>query len=207
MSLESFPSDNLESGYRPKEITEKEPKPLSPNVEKNKIKLGQQLKNNKENKAEKFPTWKEVSPDEFIISAKNAIRALEYTDHKIDDFNKELLTNVAWYEKLKNSYEIVSASVGELFGDEEIHTYDDLRTIALKNGLEFVPAKLVPSILLNYPKDGENIDIAMQAIHGPDNTSRIFTFQNYSGLELGSRTISKDQFIGYSTQFFFVRKL
>src|ERR1035437_2963849 len=99
-----------------------------------------------------FPTWKEITPNREITSAKIAIAKLKADGHRVDDNTKYMLDQVDWNENLRDSYEIVSVSVGGLFGDTKAHTYAEIEAEAQENGLDLVPASLVLSIRLNYEK-------------------------------------------------------
>jgi hypothetical protein len=160
----------------------------------------------------KFPDGKvflkEIIPDKEIESSETAIKKLEKEGHKINDYAKDMLTKVDWKEKLKNSYEIVSFSVGELFGDTKIHTYADIKAKAKENNLELVPAKLAPTIRLNYEKSGQWTNIAMEAIRDRDGNPSLFRCgRDVSGSWLYNcgRDVDVDEWHDFY-RFFFVRK-
>jgi len=146
----------------------------------------------------------EIIPDKEITSAETAIEKLENEGYKISDQAKDMLAKVNWKEKLKDSYEIISIPVGELFGgaDEiKIYHYAEIKAKAIEQGLELVPAKLAPSIRLNYEKNGGWTSIAMEAIRDSDNYPRQFDcYRDWlSGYYGGTGWAS-------SYRFFFVRK-
>jgi len=105
---------------------------------------------------------KEIIPDPEITSAGTAITKLEKEGHQISDYSKDMLTKVNWSEKLKSSYEIVSFSVSDLFGDKNDHTFGDIKIKAQELGLDLIPPSLAPSIRLNYPKNGEWTAMALK---------------------------------------------
>jgi len=113
----------------------------------------------------KFPDGKvflkEITPDSEINSADTAIAKLEKEGHRFD-YVKDLLANVNWQEKLKSSYEVVSFSVSDLFGDKKVHTFGDIKNKAQELGLDLIPQALAPSIRLNYPKDGNYTVMALK---------------------------------------------
>jgi len=150
----------------------------------------------------------EIIPDKEINSAKTAIKKLKAKGHIVQDYAKDMLTKVDWKEKLKDSYEIISISVGELFGDTKVHTYADIKSKAIENGLELVPAKLAPSIRLNYEKNGEWTPIAMEAIRERDGYLALFDCTDSdSGSSLLGNYDASDDDVWYSNmRFFFVRE-
>ncbi|MDP3999154.1 MAG: hypothetical protein Q8P76_00995 [bacterium] len=145
-----------------------------------KIKLGifQKLPENIEHVYTEFPDkkvfMKEIVSDEEIISAKTAIQKLEVQGHKIGDYARDMLSKVNWKESLKDSYNIISISVGELFGDANYHNYADIKAKARESGLDIIPASLAPSIRLNYDKNGEWTVLAMEAMRDRDGSLRRF---------------------------------
>jgi len=127
----------------------------------------------------KFPDQKvflkEIVPDKEITSAKIAIKKLEAEGHQVGDYAKDMLSKVDWKEKLKNSYEIVSFSVGELFGDTQMHTYAEIKAKAQESGLlDLVPANLAPEIRSNYEKSGQWTNLAMDAMRVRDGNPLLF---------------------------------
>lgn len=117
---------------------------------------------------------KEITSDPEITSAETAIIKLEAEGHKIYDYAKDMLTKVNWQEKLKSSYEIVSFSVGDLFGDKNVHTYADIKIKANELGLNLVPQALAPEIRMNYEKNGTYTIMAMEAIRDRDGDLTLF---------------------------------
>jgi len=149
----------------------------------------------------------EIIPDKEITSAKTAIKKLEKEGHKVSDYVKGMLSKVNWKEKLKDSYEVVSVIVRELFGDEKSHTYADIKARAIENGLELVPAKLVPSIRLKYSKSGDWASIAMEAIRDRDGYLELFYCDGSDSDSWLSSYYGDDDFRwGDNYRFFFVRK-
>ncbi len=159
----------------------------------------------------KFPEQKvflkEIIPDKEITSDKIAIKKLEEEGYKISDYSKDMLTKVDWKEKLNNSYEIVSISVGELFGDTEVHTYADIKEKAKENNFELVPAKLAPTIRLNYEKSGNWTNIAMEAIRDRFGYLKLFSCdRNDSASWLYSSRGNDGHMWNDNYRFFFARK-
>ena len=158
---------------------------------------------------EKFGKVLEIIPDKDIISAETAIEKLKKEGYLISYEVKSMLTRVNWKEKLKDSYEIISISVGELFGDKKLYTYAEIKAKAIENGLELVPAKLAPSIRLNYEKSGSETQIATKNISSSGYNYRyIFSCTiNRSGSWL-ENSAAGDDGRGWSgdKRFFFVRK-
>ena len=154
----------------------------------------------------KFEWIKEITPDSEITSAETAIAKLEAEGHKIYDYAKDMLTKVNWSEKLKSSYEIVSFSVGDLFGDKNVHTYADIKAKAQELGLDLVPQALAPSIRLNYEKNGEWTRLAMEAIRDRDGDLRLFNCdRDGSGSWLSLNNGRDDGKWHDLSRFFFVR--
>lgn len=122
---------------------------------------------------------KEITPDPEITSAETAVTKLEAEGYSVGDYAKDMLTKVNWQEKLKSSYEVVSFSVGALFGDEKVHTYADIKSKAQEQGLDLVPQSLAPSIRLNYEKNGKWTPIAMEAIRFRDGSPSLFGCNRY----------------------------
>jgi len=151
---------------------------------------------------------KEIIPDPEINSAETAIAKLEAEGHKISDYPKDMLTKVNWQEKPKSSYEVVSFSVADLFGDKNSHTFGDIKAKAQELGLDLIPQALSPSIRLNYPKDGEWTTMALkESIRGRDGNLRIF-YCSRSGSEswLDNRNGHDGLRWNHNDRFFFVRK-
>jgi len=149
----------------------------------------------------------EIIPDKEITSAETAIEKLEAQGHQVRDYAKDMLTKVDWKEKLKDSYEIISISVGELFGDNNVHTYADIKAKAKENGLEVVPAKLAPSIRLNYEKSGSWTNIAMEAIRDRDGNLELFDCDGGDSVSWLDRSNGNDDRKWHDyLRFFFVRK-
>jgi len=149
----------------------------------------------------------EVKKDKEIISAETAIQKLKAEGHDISGYAKDMLSKVDWKEKLKDSYEIISLSVGDLFGDTTWHTYADIKTKAEENGLDLVPANLAPEIRLSYPKSGEWTRLAMKAIDDRDGPPSLFRCgrdgsRSWLGHDLGRDGSGWND----SSRFFFVRK-
>ena len=160
---------------------------------------------------EKFPDQKaflkEITPDPEINSADTAIAKLEAEGHTMGDYGKDMLAKVNWAEQLKSSYEVVSFTVGELFDDRDVHTYADIKSKAQELGLDLVPQALAPSIRLNYPKDGEWTNIAMNAIRDRDGYLRIFHCNGRGSKSwLGLSSGRDDGRWHDGSRFFFVRK-
>lgn len=159
----------------------------------------------------KFPDQKvflkEIIPDKEINSAKTAIQKLEAEGYQIGDYAKDMLTKVNWKEKLKNSYEIVSFSVGELFGDTKIHTYAEIKARALEEGLELIPAGLAPEVRLNYEKNGEWTRLAMEAIRDLDDYPGLFDCYGIGSESWLHNSDGRDgnEWVGFY-RFFFARK-
>ena len=149
----------------------------------------------------------EVIPNKEITSAETAIKKLEKEGHKISDYAKDMLTKVNWKEKLKDSYEIVSISVGDLFKDKESHTYKDIKEKAKEFNLDLVPASLAPEIRSSYPKSGDYSVLAMEAIRDRGGSLSLFDcHEGDSESWLSSSNGDDDnEWIDY-TRFFFVRK-
>jgi len=150
----------------------------------------------------------EIKTDLEITSAKIAIAKLEAGKHGVSDYIKGILTKINWQEKLDPLYEIVSISVRELFGDEEGHTYTDIKIKAKKFGLDLVPQSLAPQIRLNYEKDGERTNIAMKAIRGRDGHSELLCCGKDifdSWLDINTDGRGDDEW-SINNRFFFVRK-
>ena len=155
----------------------------------------------------KFEFSMEITPDPDITSVETTIARLEAQGHKVGDYAKDMLTKVNWQEKLNSEYEIVSLSVGELFGDTNAHTYADIKAKAKENGLDLIPAALAPTIRLNYEKTGGYTAIAMNAIRGRDGNLRLFNcHQDGSGSWLNSNFGHDDYGWFGNDRFFFVRK-
>jgi hypothetical protein len=160
----------------------------------------------------KFPEekvfLKEIIPDPEINSAETAIAKLEKEGHTIPDYPKDMLTKVNWQEKLKSSYEVVSFSVADLFGDKNSHTFGDIKAKAQELGLDLIPQALAPSIRLNYPKDGEWTSMALkESIRDRDGDLRIFHCDRHGSVSwLFSSDGHDDREWYHSSRFFFVRK-
>ena len=149
----------------------------------------------------------EVIPNKEITSAETAIKKLEKEGHKISDYAKDMLTKVNWKEKLKDSYEIVSISVGDLFKDKESHTYKDIKEKAKEFNLDLVPASLAPEIRSSYPKSGDYSVLAMEAIRDRGGDLELFYCdERDSESWLDSNFGDDDNEWGGSNRFFFVRK-
>ena len=149
----------------------------------------------------------EIIPDKEITSAETAIEKLEAQGHQVRDYAKDMLTKVDWKEKLKDSYEIVSISVNELFGDNNSHTYAEIKAKAKENGLKLVPAKLAPSIRLNYDKSGQWTNIAMEVISNHIGIPMIFLCNKEDlASYLNVCTAGGSGGWNSSSRFFFVRK-
>ena len=149
---------------------------------------------------------KEIAPDSEITSAETAVKKLEKAGHKIGDYAKDMLTKVNWGEKLKSSYEIISISVGELFGDTNTHIYADIKVKAKEQGLDLVPAVLAPEIRLNYDKNGQYTVVAMEAIRDRDGSPALFGCYRFdSDSWLGSNRGHDGSRWFSDSRFFFVR--
>jgi hypothetical protein len=152
---------------------------------------------------------KEITPDPEITSIETAIAKLQGEGHQISDYAKDMLTKVNWQEKLKPTYEVVSFSVSDLFGDKNTHTYADIKTKAQELGLDLIPQALAPAIRLNYPKDGNLASMALQeSIRDRDGNLRLF---RCDGIDAESWLYNSlngrdDHKWGDSHRFFFVRK-
>jgi len=151
---------------------------------------------------------KEITPDPEITSADTAIAKLEKEGHTIPDYPKDMLTKVNWQEKLKPSYEVVSFSVADLFGDKNSHTFSDIKVKAQELGLDLIPQALAPSIRLNYPKDGEWTAMALkESIRDRDGDLGIFHCDgDGSGSWLSDDYGHGGSRWGRYVRFFFVRK-
>lgn len=112
----------------------------------------------------------EIETNSEIISAETAVFKLESEGYVINGSARDMLTKVNWKEKLNKSYEIVSVSVGELFGDEEQHTYAEIKAKAKEFGLELIPQALAPEIRMNYDRNGSWANVAMECIIDTDDT-------------------------------------
>jgi hypothetical protein len=114
----------------------------------------------------KFPErrvfLKEIIPDPDINSTYTAISKLKAEGCTTGGYIDSLLANVNWQEELKSSYEVVSFSVADLFGNSYIHTFDDIKVKAQELGLDLIPQALAPSIRLNYPKKGQWTAMALK---------------------------------------------
>jgi hypothetical protein len=152
--------------------------------------------------------FKEITPDPEITSADTAIAKLEKEGHTISDYPKDMLTKVNWQEKLKSSYEVVSFSVADLFGDTNSHLYIDIKAKAQELGLDLIPQALSPSIRLNYPKDGEWTAIALkESIRDRVGNLRVFCCsRDGSGSWLDNNGGHDDSEWDHYDRFFFVRK-
>jgi len=156
---------------------------------------------------EKFGKVLEIIPDKEINSAETAIKKLEKEGHQISDYAKGILVQVDWKEKLKDSYDIVSISIGELFGDSKTHNDADIKAKMVENGLELVPAKLAPSIRLNYDKSGQWTNIAMEVISNHIGIPMIFLCNKEDlASYLNVCTAGGSGGWNSSSRFFFVRK-
>jgi len=150
---------------------------------------------------------KEIIPDSKITSAETARARLTAEGHKISDYSQGLLTSVDWSEKLKSSYEVVSFSVSDLFGDTKIHTYAEIKAKALEQNLDLVPQSLAPSIRLNYEKKGEWTVMAMNPVRGRVGDLRLFHCRwSVSGSWLYDNYGRDDDEWHRGRRFFFVRK-
>ena len=188
---------------------ERELASLEAKAEQIKAKLSKFPKGNKEKetKSEKFPSF-EASQNPEITSAKKAIDFLKEQGFEVDDYTKDLLEEVNWKEKLKSSYEVVSVSVDDLFGDGRSHTYKEIKEKADECGLALTPASLAPVIRAKYPKGGKWTTLAMEAIRDRDSDPSLFRcHSNDSGSWLDSDHNGRDDF-GWRPgfRFFFVRK-
>ena len=147
----------------------------------------------------------EIIPDKEITSAETAIQKLEKEGYEITSYAEDMLAKIDWEEKLKDSYEIISITAAELFGDTESHTYAEMKAKAIEKGLELVPAKLVPSIRLNYDKKGFGISIGTKAIaERYGNLKLFFCYMDRSVPWLYTTSGGDDS--GCFGTFFFVRK-
>jgi len=151
---------------------------------------------------------KEITPDSEITSAETAITKLKKEGYKIGDYAKDMLTKVNWQEKLKSTYEIVSFSVGGLFGDKNVHNYGDIKAKAQELGLDLIPQALAPSLRLNYPKNGDWTAMALQeSIRDRDGDLELFDCRaNSSDSWLNDSNGHDDYKWDDSGRFFFVRK-
>lgn len=95
----------------------------------------------------------EIVPDEEIISAHTAKLKIEAKCKVSSGFVYEMLKDINWEEKLKNSYKIVSISVKDLLGDNKEYYYEDIVNKAKEKGFDLIPARLAPTI---YLKLGDN---------------------------------------------------
>jgi hypothetical protein len=160
---------------------------------------------------ESFPDKKifkqTIETDPGITSAETAIAKLKAEGHKTNDYIDDLLTKVNWQEKLEPSYEVISFSVGDLFGDKNIHTYIDIKTKAQELGLDLVPQALAPSIRLNYPKNGEWTAVAMEAIRDRVGNPGLFHCFRHGADSWLSYDFGRDDDEWYwNCRFFLVRK-
>lgn len=154
-----------------------------------------------------FETVMQIIPSSEINSAETAIKKLEAEGHQLSYSAKDMLAKVDWKEASKSSYEIVSASVGDLFNDKEMHSYGDIKARAQKYGLDLVPAAIAPLIRLNYDKSGEWVTIAMEPIRDNNNNHSVLyvTSQGpYSWLRDFDGKESEEWYD--HSKFFFVRK-
>lgn len=140
----------------------------------NKVKNYSNIKHIYERFPDKKVFLKTVETDPNINSAESAIKKLEEAGHAVSDYSKDLLIKANWQEKLADSYKIVSFSVSELFGDQDVHTYAEIKAKAQEQNLGLIPATLAPSIRLNYDKTGEWTVMFMEAIRGRDGNLRLF---------------------------------
>jgi translation initiation factor 2 beta subunit (eIF-2beta)/eIF-5 len=104
----------------------------------------------------------EVIPDPEITSAQTAVARLEENGHRVFNDARYLLRRVEWREKLRSTYEIVSCSVGDLFGDRGEHTYAEIKVKAQELELGLIPPALVPSIQLSHKKNNFCATVAME---------------------------------------------
>jgi len=153
----------------------------------------------------------EVIPDKEITSAETAIQKLEKEGYKITKDAKDMLTKVNWNEPLEDSYKIISISVEELFDDEYKHTYAEIKAKAVKKSLKLVPAKLAPSICLNYENGNVWTHTAMEAVHCSDGQLKLFysggndVVSPYSWLDIDNSGGDEVEWEG-RRRFFFVQK-
>ena len=189
------------------EEDEKKAKKLANQLEQEVKDLEQQIEATERLELPEGAKTMEVIPNKEITSAETAIKKLEKEGHKIGDYAKDMLTKVNWNEKLKDSYEIISISVGELFNNKEAHTYADIKAKAKEFDLDLVPQKLAPSIRLNYEKSGQWTPIAMEAIRDRGGSLVLFSCLEYDSESWLDRSYGDDdsRWSG-DRRFFFVRK-
>lgn len=154
--------------------------------------------------------WRaEITPDPEIISAETAISKLKAEGYTTEDYyTKDLLTKVNWQEPLKSSYEVVSFSVADLFGDKNNHTFGDIKAKAVELGLGLIPQALAPSIRLNYPKAGDWTRMALkESIRDRGGLLRVFLCSG-DGLESWlNNDFGRDVTEwNHDSRFFFVRE-
>ncbi len=189
------------------EEDEKKAKKLANQLEQEVKDLEQQIEATERLELPEGAKTMEVIPNKEITSAETAIEKLEKEGHKINDYAKDMLTKVNWKEKLKDSYEIVQITVGDLFKDKEAHTYADIKAKAKEFDLDLVPQKLAPSIRLNYEKNGQWTPIAMEAIRDRGGSLRLFDCGGVDSESWLSRSNGDDDSRWHdNNRFFFVRK-
>jgi hypothetical protein len=149
----------------------------------------------------------EVVPDSDIFSKETAISKLTEQGYVVHDTAQEMLGEVDWTKKLADKYEIISISVGEIFGDTATYTYGDIKKKAKELGLELVPQALAPSIREKYGKKDPYTTVAMDNL--PDRNGDLHLFRCGwfdSGSWLGSNYGRDDNEWFGNDRFFFARK-
>jgi hypothetical protein len=153
-----------------------------------------------------------ISPDPEITSADSAITKLINRNYRIEDEVREnILPMIDWTEKLKPVYEVVSFSIGELFGNSgaQNHTYAEIKAMVEIQGLDFVPQALAPSIRLNYPPNGQLARLAMNPVYDREGRNHFNVLA--CNWKSGNAWLDYDgggDYDGWyiTSQFFFVRK-
>lgn len=111
--------------------------------------------------------------------------ALERAGFKISDYARHMMKPKEFKTaKDPEQADLVRLQVGDLFGDQDVHTTDDIYEKADELGLELCPAEVGPHLRLKLKDQpmGEWFHIAMKQIAGPpDGSLFVFYLERYDG--------------------------
>ena len=101
-------------------------------------------------------------------------KQLEKAGIKVSDYAGELLEKIEWKEE--GEVNLVKITVGELFGDDKMHTTEEIYAKAQEKGLELCPAEVVPTLRLEYTDQPleEWLYVGMEQIAASGGFPRVF---------------------------------
>jgi hypothetical protein len=104
-------------------------------------------------------------------------KALERAGFKISDYARHMMRQKEFKAaKDPEQADLVRLTVGDLFGDKNVHTTNEIYEKADQLGLELCPAEVGPHLRLKLKDQpmGDWFRIAMKQIAGPDRDPRVF---------------------------------